>query len=69
MRPLLATAFGALIAAALLQLGDTPNETPSPPTQDVTPLFIPDAAADEPVCTPVMDRMRLLGCPLVVVIV
>lgn len=67
-RPLFCMAFGALLAAATLQLC-TPHVPPvSPPeTGDAATLFVPDSRDEGTICLPIMNRMRFPGCPQVLV--
>lgn len=66
-RPLLLAAFGALLAAATMQLC-TPHVPPvSPETGDVATLFATDSRDEGTICLPIMNRMRFPGCPQVLV--
>lgn len=68
IRPLLLMAFGALLAAATMQLA-TPHQPPvSPPeTGDAAALFAPASRDAGTICLPIMNRMRFPGCPQVLV--
>ena len=66
VRPLLCMAFGALIAAATMQL--TTPHAPPPTHQDSGDLLlVPDGHDAGTICLPVMNRMHWGPCPQVLI--